>query len=139
MTRREKVLATTLVSLVVVFGGGVLFHLFVYEPVSEVSAQLAQAREQLLKKNADLVQERKRIDSVLRVDPRLSQWQKISLPPRDPEAKKKAGVSPEELKREHLTRLEVEYEQYLSELMSGNGLRSVQIKKKQPDRRAAGT
>lgn len=137
MTRREKVLATTLLSLLGIMGGGFLFHLFVYEPMSDVRGQLDIAQAALLKKRGELAQEQKQIENILRINPRLSQWQKISLPPRDPTTKK-PGVPPEEQKRKHLAQMQVEYERYLSELLRSNGFRSdsIDVTTRQPDRRA---
>lgn len=138
MTNREKILATTLLVLLVVLGGGVLFHLFVYEPITQVRTQLSAAREGLLTRQNELAQEERTIEGILRVNPRLAQWQKISLPPRDPDAKK-LGVSPEEQKRKHLARMQVEYERYLSERMLDAGFSrdSIVITPRQPDRRSA--
>src|SRR5262245_26168538 len=101
MTRREKILATTLLIVLVVLGGGALFHLFVYQPMSDVHDRLNAAREQVAKKQADLAQEEKQIKDMFRVDPRLSQWEKLSVPPRNPELKK-PGISPEDADRRHM-------------------------------------
>jgi hypothetical protein len=139
MTRREKVLATTLLVVMTVMGGGVLFHLFVYQPISDVREELVREQTELTKKQNELLKEQQQIEAVLRVDPRLSQWQKLSLPPSDPEAKKKKGVSPEELKKKHLSQLQVEYERFLSLLLRRNGFAddSVIITPRQPDRRSS--
>jgi hypothetical protein len=139
MTRREKVLATTLMAVLVLGGGGVLLHLFVIEPVAEVRGQLTQAQEQYAQKQAELAQEQRQIDQILRVNPRLTQWQKISLPPRDPEAKKKPGSAPEELKRKHLATMQVEYESYLFGLLGDSGFRrdSIVVTAGRSDRRNA--
>ena len=40
MTQREKTLTAGLLGILVVFGGGFLFYLFVYEPVSAIREQL---------------------------------------------------------------------------------------------------
>ena len=50
MTHREKMLTTGLLGVMLVFGGGFLFHLFVYEPVSEVRTKLELESEELQKK-----------------------------------------------------------------------------------------
>lgn len=137
MSRRERILATTLIVLLVVVGGGFAFHLFVYEPISEVREQLRLAEESRNKRQAELAEEQSQIESLLRVNPRLSQWQKISLPPRDPESKK-LGVPLEEQKRKHIAQMQVEYERYLSELLRSSGFRSdsIVIAPRQPDRRS---
>ncbi|MFO0844710.1 MAG: hypothetical protein U0797_20320 [Gemmataceae bacterium] len=134
MTRRERVLATTTLVLMAVLGSAAGFHFFVYEPYSEANSQLLSAQEQLSKKRTELAQEEDQIKGVLRVNPRLSQWHKISLPPRDPEGKK-LGVSPEEQKRGHQAKLQVDYERYLSELMRASGFRgdSIVISHATPD------
>ena len=139
MTRREKVLATTMTVVLAVMGGGVLFHLFVYQPISDVREMLANEQKQLNEKQDELNKEEQQIKGILRINPRLSQWDKISLPPNDPEAKKKPGVSPEEKKKKHLSQLQVEYERYLSELLLRNGFRgdSIVITPRPPDRRSS--
>lgn len=134
MTRREQVLATTLLVLLAGMGSLAGFFFFVYQPMTSVQTQLDSAREQLAKKRGELSREEAQIKGVLRVNPRLSQWQKISLPPRDPEGKK-PGVSPEEQKRNHLAKMQVDYERYLSSLMRSSGFRSdsIAISHAQPD------
>jgi hypothetical protein len=137
MTQREKLLATTLLVLLLVLGGGVVLHLFVWTPLSDLSAQINSTRETVLKRQAELASETQQLNELIRLDPRLKLWQKISLPPRNPEDKK-PGVSPEEQKRKHLAQMQVEYERYLSELLRSSGFRSdsIVITSRQPDRRS---
>jgi hypothetical protein len=137
MTRREKVLATTLLALMAVLGGGVFFHMFIYQPISEVREARDREQQELTEVQNKLAQEQRQIDEILRIDPRLSQWQKISLSPNDPELKKKPGISPEEKKQRHLRQLQVAYDRYLSELLSKHGLREPIITPRQPDRRSS--
>ena len=85
MTQREKVLATTLVVILTVFGGGAVFHMFVYKPLTDVKQRLQRTREELAKKQSTLLAAQKEIEAAQRVNPRLKLWQKLSLPPRDPE------------------------------------------------------
>jgi hypothetical protein len=127
MTQREKTLTAGLLGVLAVFGGGFLFHLFVYEPVTAVREQLETERDELQKKKNELLGEKKRIDEIFHVDPRLTQWTQISLPPRDPELKK-LNLPPEEQKRKHLADLRVAYEDYLSTLMTKAGFLRETIK-----------
>ena len=127
MTQREKTLTAGLLGILVVFGGGFLFYLFVYEPVSAIREQLETERDDLQKKKNELLAEEKQIKEILHVDPRLSQWAQISLPPRDPELKKQ-GLSVEEQKRKHLADLRVAYVKYLRELMEKAGFLPDSIK-----------
>ena len=120
MTQREKTLSAGLLGILVVFGGGFLFYLFVYEPVSAIREQLETERDELQKKKNELLAEQKQIKDILHVDPRLSQWAQISLPPRDPELKKQ-GLSLDEQKRKHLADLRVAYVKYLRDLMEKAG------------------
>jgi hypothetical protein len=137
MTKRERFLTTALVGTAVVLGGGFLFHLFVYQPLGDARERLARAQEGLIKKQNELTAEQRQGQAIVRLDPRLQHWQKLSLPPRNPEAKK-AGLSPEEQKARHLSQLQVDYEHYLSELLSQSGFArgSVHITPRQPDRAA---
>ena len=67
MTYREKVLATTLGGLIALVVTGGVFYLFVYEPVSDVGAQLNFARTELQKKQADLKAEETKNGKILEV------------------------------------------------------------------------
>jgi hypothetical protein len=138
MTKRERFLTTALVGTAVVLGGGFLFHLFVYQPLSEARERLARAQEGLIKKQNELTAEQRQGQTILRVDPRLQHWQKLSLPPRNPEVKA-VGLSPEEQKARHLSRLQVEYDRYLRQLLSDSGFArgSVQISPRQQAERGA--
>lgn len=135
MTQREKVLAGMLVVLLVFVGGAVAGYLFVYRPLSAVNAQLKGAEAALKKKEAELAAEEQQIESLLRVNPRLSQWTKLSLPPRDPTAKKVPVALQEEQKKKHLNTLQVDYEKYLHTLLSDSGLKEVKVDPRQIERR----
>jgi hypothetical protein len=139
MTQREKVMATALVAALAVVGGGAVFYLFVYEPIMDARAQIDAEQDKVTKAHEAKAKEAEQIAAIFRVNPRLGQWQKISLPPRDPAAKKKVGVSLEEKKQRHLSQLQVEYERYLFNLMRRNGFRndSIAVKAARGDRRAA--
>ncbi len=138
MTRREKVMATTLIAVMSVLGGGMLFHMFVYQPISEAREQKKDEEEKLRTAQANLADTEAQIKNILHRNPRLGQWQKISLPPRNPEAKT-AGVSLEEQRKSHDTRLQVDYELYLSTMLTNNGFasESVMITPRTVDKRAA--
>src|SRR5687767_237763 len=110
MTQREKVLAGALFGLLVFVGGGLGGYVFVYRPLSDVRSQLAAAEGQLTKKQQELSAEEQQNGNILRVNPRLTQWNKLSLPPRDPTAKKVPSALQEEAKKKHLNQLQVNYE-----------------------------
>jgi hypothetical protein len=137
MTRREKVMATTLIVVMSVMGGGMLFHLFVYQPISEAREQLKDEREKNQTAQNNLADAEAQITNILHRNPRLSQWQKISLPPRNPEAKT-AGVTLEEQRKSHETRLQNLYDEYLTTLLTKNGFpsESIVITPRAVDRRA---
>jgi cell division protein FtsL len=137
MTRREKVMATTLIVVMAVVGGGLLFHLFIYQPINEVRTELADENDKLKKAQDSLTALQTQIKTILTGDPRLSQWQKISLPPRNPEAKK-ATVSSEEQQMRHISQLQVAYELFLHEMLRKNGFaaETIVVTPRTTDRRA---
>src|SRR5215212_8403669 len=118
MTQREKTLAGLLFGLLVVVGGGLAGYVFVYRPLSDVRMQIALAEGQLSKKQQELSVEEQQIEGVFRVNPRLQQWSKLSLPPRDPTAKKVPAALQDEAKKKHLNQLQVDYEAFLSKLLN---------------------
>jgi hypothetical protein len=139
MTQRERVMLTSLMAAMLVLGGGMVFHLFVWQPYSEARARLDNAREELIQKQTDLSQVQAEIDAILRVNPRLVQWKKIGLPPMDPELKKRRGLSVEDRKLRHLNRLQADYERYLHELLSKSGFArdTISITARAPDRKGS--
>ena len=116
---------------------GVLFvgYSFVWTPLVELAEQKGKADEQLEKVSSELAQINKSNDTILKQHPRLKQWDKLSLPPRDP-SQKKSGSSDDQ-KRVHFSKLETEYERIISDLLRRNGMNasSVKVTKAQPDAR----
>jgi hypothetical protein len=137
MTQRERVLVTGMAGALVVLGGGLVFHMFVWQPLGDVWERLDAARASLAEKKAELAKEQQQIDTILRVDPRLAHWKKLSLPPMDPALKKKKGLTLEERKGRHQNQLQIKYEKYLSELLVRNGFAAdtVVITPRPPERR----
>jgi hypothetical protein len=127
MTQREKSLAGLLFGLMVVVGGGLAGYVFVYRPLSDVRSQIGLAEGQLAKKQQEVSLEEQQIDAVFKVNPRLKQWPKLSLPPRDPTAKKVPVALQEEAKKAHLNQLQVDYEKYLYQTMTDSGLKQVRV------------
>jgi hypothetical protein len=123
MTARERALATGVLSTVVLLGGGMLFHLFVYTPLVELRARVATARTNLEGKQDELAKELRDKERLLKLNPRLAEWKHISLPaaPRRTPEEIKKGVTPEEHKKQHLTKVQVEYDKYLNNLLERSG------------------
>jgi len=121
MTRREKVLATSLIVILAVMGGGVFFHMFVYQPIAEIRAELQSEHEGLIKEQEDLAKEEGKIKSILDVNPRLSQWKDLSLPPNNPQSKPTPGVSAVEQKKTRFRELQVAYDSYLDGVLRKSG------------------
>ncbi len=134
MTRRERLMAILLVVVVVVVGGGLLAHIFIVEPLNQIDEQLLVTQEKLSTALAQQNQEEKIRAEIFSVNPRLSNWNKISLPPKNP-ALKKAGLSEKAQKENHRHNMQVEYERYLSNLMRTSGFRAdtISVKVAQPD------
>ncbi len=136
MTQREKTLAGVLIGLLVFAGGGLGGYVFVYRPLSDVNSRLRAAQSQLNKREQELSAEEQQNETILRLNPRLQQWAKLSLPPRDPNAKKVSLALQEEAKKKHLNHLQVEYEAYLYRLLSDSGLTNVKIFPRPIERRS---
>jgi hypothetical protein len=134
MTQREKVLATSLVVLVGVLGSAVVLFLFVLEPLKQVKDRLDMAKGALEEKNRELQAEQEKVEDLLNLNPRLGLWQDLSLSPRDPSWKK--GTKPtDEQKKKHTTRLQVDYERFLRELMRRHSFRDASVTPRQTEQR----
>ena len=108
MTARERVLATGVLGVVILLGGGMLFHLFVYTPMTELRARVKTARDNLESKEEELKKEQRDKARILKLDPRLAEWKRISLPaaPKRTKEDLKKGLSPEENKKRHRTQVQ---------------------------------
>jgi predicted DNA-binding protein with PD1-like motif len=126
MTQREKTLAA---GLIVVLGIGASFGAlwyFALEPYKEVKDRVQSAEQALSEKEGELANEQAQIGSILKVDPRLTQWNDVSLPPRDPKLKRGQPMTDEQKKR-HINQLQVDYEKYLRDMMERNRFRTDSI------------
>jgi hypothetical protein len=129
MTARERVLATGVLGVVVLMGGGMLFHLFLYTPLSELQNRVATARADYETKQADLDKEKADKERILKLNPRLAEWKRISLPAarkRTPEELRK-GVTLEESKKRHINKVQSDYDEYLSGLLRRSGFNAATI------------
>src|SRR5262249_43173487 len=103
--------------------GGWMWYLLVGKSILDMRDHIATATAELDKKNEEVLKEQSDIAKTLRIDPRLKEWRKISLP----EVRKmtqedvKAGENPDNLKKRHISQLQVEYEEYLTKLLSDSG------------------
>ncbi len=100
--------------------------MFVIQPIGEAREQLKDEQVKLTTAQANLAETEAQIKNILERDPRLGQWQKISLPPRNPQAKT-VGVTLAEQKKNHEVRLQREYQDFLSNLLTSNGFASESI------------
>src|SRR5262245_56551459 len=101
MTHREKRLATGLVALL---GLGVavgLVYFLAWEPYNKAKERAQGAQNEFDQVESKLIQEQAQIGAIFKVDPRLTQWNKISLPPRDPSWKANQPVT-EEMRKRHV-------------------------------------
>lgn len=126
MTNRQKLLVTVAASAVVL---GVLFvgYAFVYSPLVDAWDRRSQVDDELKKVQDDLKDQNGQAKTIVKLSPRLEQWAKLSLPPRDPSLRKE-GVSAEDQKNRHLSQLKTEYERYLSGLLRESGMKAETIK-----------
>jgi hypothetical protein len=129
MNARERRLGLFLIGILAL-GGGWGWYLLVGRPLSEARDRLASAQTDLEKKQKEVDGVQADIAGVLKRDPRLKDWRKISLsetPKLSPEDLQK-GVNFEEKKKSHLGDLQIKYEQFLSDLLLRNGFSRNSIK-----------
>jgi len=122
MTQREKTLAAGLVVVLGIAASFGLLWFFALEPYREASDRVAAADKALSDKEGELAFEQAQIGSILKVDPRLTQWNDVSLPPRDPKLKRGQPMT-EEQKKRHVNQLQVDYEKFLRDMMQRNRFR----------------
>jgi hypothetical protein len=125
MNPRERFLAMTLLGLVIVLGGLGLFHVLVYKPLSDLGTQLDAADKERTDKAKELAGVNKEIDRIKKLDPRLTVWEKISLPDA-------ASRDPDETNK-HLRKIQVEYEQEINKVLNRAGVRNIKILAQAPD------
>jgi hypothetical protein len=133
MNQRERFLTVGLLALIILGGGAFLFHFLFWQPLDSLKSRIANVRRDLEAKEKErdtLEKERQRI---VRIDPRLQDWRKFSLP-------EGGGRTPDEVKRKILD-VQVDYEKFLSKLLRNNGFAptSLTISPKAPDSKSSPT
>jgi hypothetical protein len=113
MTQRERVMASSLLGLVILGGGGLLVQVALLGPLRQVNSEIAALDEEIRKKEEELKTDQASIDRALKLSPRLAHWKQLSLP------------APKETRPEdvllHLKSKQVDYEQYLYDLLRRSG------------------
>src|SRR5262245_59820956 len=121
MTQREKVLGLAFLGVLTVVGGGAGLYVLGLAPYLEAREALKQTEDSLRNKQDEVAREKSRNDEVLRLNPRLAHWQKISLPAMPPLRDLPTNLTAEQRKKfldarkqEHVKALALQYERYLS-------------------------
>src|SRR5262249_8966741 len=114
MTTRERNLATILIAVVGVLGVAALANAVFLQPFNNLRGELEKADQQLDQRKAEIEAEQKRIARIEDLNPRLTQWQKLSLPQGD--------TNPEAFKA-HLIKLRREYQRYLTKVLTESGFK----------------
>ena len=129
MNRRERILAMAALAVVILAGGGFLFKFLFLDALALVQAQIAAAQTDIDNKKAELSKEETDQQTIKRRDPRLSQWQHLSLPDdKNLSQEIKNGHTPEEAQKRHEDIVQVEYEQFLRDLVVSSGFSQNSIK-----------
>src|SRR5262249_31935218 len=102
MNQRARFLTVGLLALLLLGGGAFLFHVLFWQPLENLKSRIASVRKDLDTKEKERDSLEKERQRVLRVDPRLGEWRKISLP-------ESPGRSADEMNRQ-LAALQVNYE-----------------------------
>jgi hypothetical protein len=129
MNPRERILALTVLTVGILVGGGVLFKFLFLDALSAIYLQTADATQELDKKNAELDKEAADRKAMLNRDPRLAQWQRLSLPEdKNQEQELKKGQPLEEIRKRHEENVAEQYERFLSNLLMRSGFAPSTIK-----------
>jgi hypothetical protein len=129
MNPRERILALTVVTVAMLVGGGVLFKFLFLDALAALKVQSADAEQDLDKKQAELEKELADRKAIVSRDPRLAQWQRLSLPgDNSQEQELKKGRPLEEVRKRHEESVEVSYERFLSNLLLRSGFAPGTIK-----------
>jgi hypothetical protein len=131
MNQRERFLTVGLLALILLGGGAFLFHVLFWQPLENLKSRIASVRKDLDTKEKERDSLEKERQRVLRVDPRLGEWRKISLP-------ESPGRSADEMNRQ-LAALQVNYEKFLNKLLRSNGFSSIAVSAKAPDSKSSPT
>jgi hypothetical protein len=121
MTQREKRLATVLLGVLALLGGGIGFHALALEPYREAAGRLDKAKGDLDDKENELLLAKTKLRRIVAKDPRLEHWKKIALPSTSAELRQRKDVREEDKKRMHRRNLQVEYDRFLRELLVKSG------------------
>ncbi len=113
MTQRERVLASSLLGVLIVGGGALIAQVAFLGPLRQLRDDGEAVRKEVEDKRKELAADQEQIDRALKLSPRLARWKQISLPP-------PKSYQPEDVTR-HLAALQVEYERYLSDLLRRSG------------------
>jgi len=130
MTTRERNLATILIAVVGVLGVAALANAVFLQPFNNLRGEIEKADQQLDQRDAEIKAEQNRIARIEQLNPRLTQWEKLSLPQGDPK--------PEAFKA-HLIKLRREYNSYLSKVLTESGFKKSSLAVKEFDARTAPT
>ena len=72
MTQRERVLASSLVGILVLGGGALLTHIAFIGPYRQLNGEIAALDEEIQKKDDELKADQATIDRALKLSPRLA-------------------------------------------------------------------
>jgi outer membrane murein-binding lipoprotein Lpp len=113
MTQRERVLASSLLGVLILGGGAVLFQMAFLGPLQQLNAEIASLDDDIRKKDDEIKADQAVVDKALKLSPRLANWKQLSLP--SPKTQR-----PEDIVAQ-LKSKQADYEPYLYDLLRRNG------------------
>jgi hypothetical protein len=129
MSSRERRLAWLLLGLLAV-GGGWAEYLLLVRPILELRDKAAKLQNDLDTKQAQLAREKADLEKIYKIDPRLKEWKQLSLPepPKFTAADAQRGLTAEDVRKQHFSRVQVAYQDYLDRLLRNDGFMPASIK-----------
>ncbi len=129
MNQRERILAIGVLSVVILAVGGFLFKWLFLDTLGRIDADIETAKADISKKEEDKRKEVNDEKALLREDPRVAQWNILSLPEDKNLAEEiKDGRSADEAKKRHEANVQVDYQRFLNNLVVKSGFSPSSIK-----------
>ncbi len=129
MNPRERFLAITVLSVVILAVAGFLFKWLFLDSLGRINADINTAKADIAKKEDEKQKEMDDEKALLLDDPRVAQWKVMSLPEDNHLAEEvKDGHSVEEAKKRHEDMVQVDYQRFLNNLVVKSGFSPSSIK-----------
>ncbi len=138
MNQRERVLLIGVLAAVILVVGGLLFNWLFLDKLGKIHAEINTLKADIAKKNTDRLKALDDMKAFEHDDPRVAQWQELSLPDdNNVDAELKSGHTAEEALKRHQDLVQGDYSKFLNTLLARSGFsaNSIKVSPAPPDRK----